>query len=150
MALNARRSARPKRDPHARSFAERWSARPRARLVPTSEFPTSMAWSDRDLRTTVERLAAASEQQLEWLTPLGPLPSLDELALEFDDEFGRVREAIAADSASSLVALDAQLLRMSGAENAELWRPEALEGPDCRWPRWLPQPPPSEVRWGSA
>jgi hypothetical protein len=74
----------------------------------------------------------------------------DELALEFDDEFWRVREAIAADSASSLVALDAQLLRMSGAENAELWRPEALEGPDCRWPRWLPQPPPSEVRWGSA
>jgi len=53
-----------------------------------------MAWSDRDLRKTVALLAASSDRQLEWLRELGTLPSLDELALGFDDEFVRIRAAI--------------------------------------------------------
>ncbi len=94
-----------------------------------------MAWSDEDLKATVERLAAPADRQLEWLGELGTFPSLDELALEFDDEFGRVRPLLekGAVSMPGLAALDAQLSLMSGPENAELWRPEALDGPE--WAR---------------
>lgn len=93
-----------------------------------------MPWSDEDLRAAVERLAASPERQLEWLGELGTLPSLDELALEFDDEFGRVRSTVdRASSIRALTALDGQLSLMSGPENAGLWWPEALDGPE--WSR---------------
>ena len=51
----------------------------------------AMAWSDEDLKVCVERLAAPAERQLAWVRNLGSFPSLDELALDFDDEFRRVQ-----------------------------------------------------------
>lgn len=90
-----------------------------------------MAWSDEDLRACVARLAEPSDRQLEWLRELGTFPSLDELALEFDDEFARVRAASGCGRSAAgqaLLALDEQLARMSGPANADLWTPRALDG----------------------
>jgi hypothetical protein len=93
-----------------------------------------MPWSDEDLRAAVERLAASPERQLEWLRELGTLPSLDELALEFDDEFCRMRSTVdRTSSMRALTALDEQLSLMGGPENAGLWRPGALDG--AEWSR---------------
>jgi hypothetical protein len=50
-----------------------------------------LIWSDGALRETLEMLASPSEAQLAYLKKLGTYPSLDELALEFDYEYGRLR-----------------------------------------------------------
>jgi hypothetical protein len=85
--------------------------------------------SDENLRAAVERLAASPERQLAWLRELGTFPLLDELALEFDDEFDRMGSSVDhASSMRALTALDEQLSLMGGPENAGLWWPEALDG----------------------
>jgi hypothetical protein len=83
-------------------------------------------WSEDALAATVERLAAPSDQQIAWLRAQGTYPSLDELALAFDDEVRRVRDALTRDH--PLMALDRHLSAMSGSDNkADLWMPEALD-----------------------
>jgi hypothetical protein len=68
------------------------------------------------LTETVERLAAPPEQRLEWLAQLGTLPSLDELALEFEDEFVRVSDQFdEAGSSSAWSALHEQLMQLPPA-----------------------------------
>jgi hypothetical protein len=61
-----------------------------------------MAWSDEDLKASVARLAEPADRRLEWLRGRGLFPSLDELALEFDDEFARVRDASGSDGSAAL------------------------------------------------
>ncbi len=78
-------------------------------------------WSDTNLRQTLERLAASGDEQREYLQQIGSFPSLDELALEFDDEFQCVRAV----ASVALGKVDEQLSIMSGAD---LWKPEALDG----------------------
>jgi hypothetical protein len=90
-------------------------------------------WSDEGLRQTVERLAAPAADQREWLQRMRTFPSLDELALEFDDEIQRVRGAGPSLASPALSELDKQLSAMSGTDNGKLWRPEALDGDE--WAR---------------
>jgi hypothetical protein len=93
--------------------------------------PRFYAW----LRESTERLAAPANDQIEWLRATGF--HHDELALEHYDnsllvpqlvELGYVSES----AAQALTALDAQLDRMSGEENAALWTDEALHEL-CEW-----------------
>ncbi len=101
-----------------------------------------MALSDADLLATVKRLAAPADEQAAYARRLGSAPSLDELALEFDDEFtrlraGRTSDRVPPDYWASLQDLDEHLDRMSGEENAGLWLEEALSGPEWREVREL-------------
>lgn len=78
----------------------------------------------------VERLAAAPDSQEAYLRQLGSYPSLDELALEFDDAFVPVRSMLD-DSTSwavELRRLDAKLTSISGQHHAGLWFASALTG----------------------
>jgi hypothetical protein len=66
----------------------------------------------------VERLAAPADDQAAYVRSLGTWPSMDELALQFDDVFSPVRDAASAATApTGLVALrslDRQLSEMTG------------------------------------
>lgn len=55
------------------------------------------ACSPEALRRAVERLAVPERDGLTYLRDLGSYPSLDELALTFDEELGRVRTALPSD-----------------------------------------------------
>jgi hypothetical protein len=101
----------------------------------------SMTWSPAALRGTVTRLAAEPDAQLAYLKHImrgiDAWPSLDELALEFDDEYERVRpdsgpeaETLSPAAVEALALLDARLDAMSGEANAHLWEPAALNGPE--------------------
>lgn len=90
------------------------------------------------LRTAVQRLAAEPEVQNGYIA--AHHLHHDELALELDD----VRDAtiwmceLSRDQTSALNALDAQLLRMSGHENAHLWTDEGVaEAPEWQIVRRL-------------
>ena len=90
-----------------------------------------MDWLEKLLVEAVERLAAPADEQLAYLQNLGTYPLLDELALEFDDAFGPSRSASPASPwAGELKRLDAKLSAMSGPDNAPLWTPQALHGPE--------------------
>ena len=101
-----------------------------------------MVWTDRELVDTVKRLAAPAEEQVAYVRQLGSAPVVDELALEFDDEFVRLRDTDAGGSVpapylEALKELEVQLKRMSGPENAELWVEDALARPEWRTVRDL-------------
>jgi hypothetical protein len=84
------------------------------------------------LREEVERLASEPSVQEAYLQELGTWDNLDELALEFDCSYvsltreGRLLDA----QIQALALLNAELVRISGQENAALWYGiEALRGP---------------------
>jgi hypothetical protein len=90
---------------------------------------------------SVRRLAASADSQIPYLVSLGTVPSIDELALEFDDAYPVFTSRIAEfdlphRAVESLIRLNDLLLEMSGAAHAELWTVDAL----AESPRW------SEVR----
>jgi hypothetical protein len=88
-----------------------------------------MEWREKQLLEVVKRLAAPPDEQVAHLRGLGSFPSLDELALEFDDVFGPPGSTPpAGEWADALKRLAAMLSAMSGPENADLWTPEALHG----------------------
>lgn len=72
----------------------------------------------------MERLAAPERDGVAYLREIGSYPSLDELALTFDDELGRVRNVLPSDH--PLLLLDKELDEMSGEKNAALWQVDAL------------------------
>lgn len=85
----------------------------------------------RSLRHVLTTLAAEPEQQLEYLARLGDSRCVDELALEFDDEFRMARSvasygAVDPELLCALADLDQALERMSGQVNASLWTPQAI------------------------
>lgn len=87
------------------------------------------------LLLAVEHLAADSETQIAYLTGLGDAELVDELALEFDDEFGIAPQLANAGiipwrAVELLGALDLALDRMSGPENQRLWTSAALNSGD--------------------
>jgi hypothetical protein len=78
----------------------------------------------------LERLAAAPESQAAYLRRLGSYPSLDELALEFDDAFVAARHGLDESTswAVGLGRIDAKLTSMSRQRHADLWVAGTLTG----------------------
>jgi hypothetical protein len=90
-----------------------------------------MRWLERELIESVKRLAAPPDEQVAYLRRLGSFPSLDELALEFNDMFVPARATPSSphpEWAEALRRLDERLEEMSGQANAELWLAHALNG----------------------
>ena len=87
-----------------------------------------------DLQAAVTRLAAPAARQLDYLADLGVLPSVDELALEFDDRFVLVPELeaarlLTAEQVEALRRIDRLLVAMS--QQPDRWTATALaEHPD--------------------
>src|ERR1700688_3573652 len=99
-----------------------------------------MVWAP-DLIEAVERLAAPADEQAAYIRSLGTWPSMDELALEFDDSFSPLRAAESAATAPTdfvaLGSLDRQLSEMSGHTNSHLWIEDALGGAEWQHVREL-------------
>ena len=84
----------------------------------------------------VLNLALPASEQLAILEAVGDGQAVDELALDYDDNFWVVNEAesqneLTPDELSALRSLDRQLDQMSGEANAENWTVEALRFADC-------------------
>lgn len=94
---------------------------------------SEMEWQQQELLNSIKRLAAAPEEQEAYIRSLGSSPSLDELALEFDDMFGPSGTDPPAgpeEWQDALRRLDSLLTRMSGTANARLWVVDALSEPE--------------------
>ncbi len=83
-------------------------------------------------------LSRPPEEQLATLASMGVPGVVDELALNFDDDFRPFHSMVEdgeVSPATQVAAeqLDTQLQRMSGQKNAHLWTPEALRSA----PEWL-------------
>ena len=80
------------------------------------------------LLEAVTRLAADAKEQEQYLRQQGTWPSLDELALDFDD----VERAatVPAEAVGPLQRLSEKLDAMSGQANSRLWEPDALSDPE--------------------
>jgi hypothetical protein len=102
------------------------------------------AWSGEALWKAVERLALPEGEGLAYLRALGTYPSLDELALTFDEELLRVRDSLPSDH--PLLELDRKLQEMSGKDKAELWMPEALDREPWNTVRMIAQAALAELR----
>ena len=87
-----------------------------------------------ELQNVLARLAAPASEQISYLQKLKVLPSIDELALEFDDTFVLVPQLIderqlTQEQAETMYALDRKLSEMSNEQS--LWTTTALrEHPD--------------------
>ena len=84
-----------------------------------------------DLEQTLTRLADSAADLVAHLAGLGVLPSVDELALEFDDSFVLVPQLVrqgrlTPEQADTLASVSAQLSRMSATPS--LWTEAALHG----------------------
>jgi hypothetical protein len=82
-----------------------------------------------DLEQALTRLADSAADQVAYLAKLGVLPSVDELALEFDDSFVLVPQLVrqghlTREQAAMMASVSAQLARMSAMP--ELWTEAAL------------------------
>lgn len=89
-----------------------------------------MEWREKELVHSIKRLAAPADEQIAYLRRLGSFPSLDELALEFDDMFGPAGTLPegSPEWVEALRKLDQRLDEISGHENEHLWLAQALEG----------------------
>jgi hypothetical protein len=74
----------------------------------------------------VRRLAALPGEQEEYVRRLGTAPSLEELALEFDDDFECERVQLSDGARNAADALGDYLSGISGTANAHLWSIRAL------------------------
>ena len=84
----------------------------------------------------VLNLALPASEQLAILEAVGDSQAVDELALDYDDNFWVVNEAesqneLTQDELSALRSLDQHLDQMSGEANAKNWTVEALRFADC-------------------
>lgn len=92
------------------------------------------------LLESVKRLAAAPDEQTAYVRQLGSYPSLDELALEFDDALRAPQPGDRPqDWVDAVGQLDAKLSAMSGQAKAALWRAEALTSTEWAEVRALAQ-----------
>ncbi len=82
------------------------------------------------LRDALERLASDSETQGRYLQSLGSWPSLDELGLELDDVAQAANSWVSPSLQDRVQRLSIKLAAMSGEQNARLWEPDALDGPE--------------------
>ena len=87
-------------------------------------------WALRALHDALIELAAPAKDQIAHLDGLGVLPSIDELALEFDDAAAYVPELVARGQlapadADRIASIDHLLAQMSDQE--EIWTTEALQ-----------------------
>lgn len=77
-------------------------------------------------RHALERLASPAAVQESYLQQLGTTPSADELALEFSDALGVLRDELDAAARGAALRLDWYLEGISGSENTEIWTVAAL------------------------
>jgi hypothetical protein len=87
-------------------------------------------WALRALHDALIELAAPAKDQIAHLDSLGVLPSIDELALEFDDAVAYIPELVARGQlapadADTISRIDQLLAQMSDQE--ELWTTAALQ-----------------------
>ena len=90
------------------------------------------------LRKALELLAPSPSSQSEFLQELGTAPSIDELALIFDDSYGFFRSSAErsgnsldfAQLLSALRDLDDRLTALSSPRNKTVWSIEALSSPE--------------------
>jgi hypothetical protein len=90
------------------------------------------------LRKALELLARSPSSQSEFLQELGTAPSIDELALIFDDSYAFFRSSAErsgnslefAQLLSALSDVDDRLTAMSSQRNKTLWSIEALSSPE--------------------
>lgn len=97
----------------------------------------SFELQEADLWDAVLNLSLPPEDQLSILEAAGDRQAIDELALEFDDAFSVVSEALQQDNLgrlewAALNELNSVLNEMSGPANAEKWTPAALIS-DSQW-----------------
>ena len=90
-------------------------------------------WQLTQVWESLELLAAGPEAQIAYLERLGTAPSLDELALEFDDARrlvpGLVSDGAVPDELDLVVRkIDARLHEMSS--RLEFWQSDAIDGPE--------------------
>ena len=74
--------------------------------------------------SAVRRLAMPADEQVRYLEDKGLAPSVDELALEFDDAVAGA--SLSTGERERLSALDTYLSRMSGPQHVSLWTTDAL------------------------
>ncbi len=84
----------------------------------------------------VLNLALSANEQLAILEAAGDKRAIDELALDYDDNFWVVNEAksqhkLTQDELAALRSLDRHLDKMSGEANAKNWTVEALQSAAC-------------------
>jgi hypothetical protein len=84
----------------------------------------------KSLIDALERLSASASEQIKYLRKLGVLPSIDELALEFDDAFVLLPELVQKGyftdhQANKIRLVDHHLSIMS--DKKQLWTIKALE-----------------------
>ena len=85
-------------------------------------------------REALEHLAADAESQRTHLRQIGTWPSLDELALEFDDVAAASESWATPTLRERVPLLDRRLAEMSGESNATLWQVKLstnTRGPKC-------------------
>ena len=92
---------------------------------------TALAETVDVLALDAEGQVAALRTMFDWVDEVGPGFNVDELALQFHDFVMLLPQVVDADmvsteAAKAVWALDAQLDRMSGQEQAELWTVIAL------------------------
>lgn len=92
-----------------------------------------MTWDyvRQELERTLRNLAAPAAEQTSYLTRLGTAPSVDELALEFDDVFRRLTDSglhtKLGQAKESVAAVNRMLADISGEFHEQLWTTAALE-----------------------
>jgi hypothetical protein len=88
-----------------------------------------------EMRRTLENLVADAAAQRRYVESQKLSPSIDELALEFDDICSRLsivleEGTVDAETVAALERVRAQLKAMSGEKNAELWHVDGLARPE--------------------
>lgn len=88
----------------------------------------------RQLMKAINLLSSTKEQQVHYLRELGTYPSIDELALEFDDSYKMYKGGVSEGKFEELTTITPQLERidyllktMSESNRQDLWSVEALE-----------------------
>ena len=74
----------------------------------------------------VQRLGMSAGDQERYLEELGTAPAVDELALEYDDVFGVIRDTLDANARKIADELDQLLSERSGPEYIDFWTTSSL------------------------
>ena len=81
-----------------------------------------------EILKTIENLSLSSEAQIKYLKNLGTYPSVDELAIEFDDAFvtlkGRINEKL-----EEIESLNSLLDELNNKGDTDIWNVKSLDTP---------------------
>jgi len=93
------------------------------------------AWQLEQVRSALELIAADPQEQMDRLERLGTAPSLDEIALEFEDAHALIpglvrRGAVPRQLEQVLTEIEADIQEMT--RHPDLWSRQAIDGPQWR------------------